>query len=158
MGVLLRVTAENPEVYDWGTGDTATDILARVVGIERDHYTGERSITLLMPGQASDVRPLCPSAQVTSWAWTTILVIDTVALTGFAVGSQILLYVAGDEVATATAREITAVVTTGATTEITLDSAIVIATLPVGSWMTYDVSGSDTEQDKHLYVGLGEFQ
>ena len=80
------------------------------------------------------------------------------ALTGFAVGSQILLYVAGDEVATATAREITAVVTTGATTEITLDSAIVIATLPVGSWMTYDVSGSDTEQDKHLYVGLGEFQ
>lgn len=154
MGALLRVTAENPEVYDWGTGDTATDILARVVGIERHHDTGERFITLLMPGQASDVRPLCPSAQVTSWTSTTILVIDTEALTGFAVGSQILLYVAGDEVATATAREITDIVTAGASTSITIDSAV---TMAVGAWMTYDVSGSDTEQDKHLYVGLGEF-
>jgi hypothetical protein len=27
----------------------------------------------------------------------------------------------------------------------------------VGSWITYDVAGSDTEQDRHLYVGTGEF-
>jgi hypothetical protein len=110
-----------------------------------------------MPGQLANVRPLCPSAQVTAWTSTTIAVIDTVALTGFGVGSQILLYVAGDESATATARSITAITTTGATTEITISSAIVIATLPVGSWITYDVAGSDTEQDRHLYVGTGEF-
>jgi hypothetical protein len=157
LGDLLRVTATHPEVYDWGTGDTATSILARVVGIERDIYTGERALTLLMPGQLANVRPLCPSAQVTAWTSTTIAVIDTVALTGFGVGSQILLYVAGDESATATARSITAITTTGATTEITISSAIVIATLPVGSWITYDVAGSDTEQDRHLYVGTGEF-
>ena len=158
IGALVRITAEHPEIYDWATGDTATDALARVVDFEWSLHNGERQMVHLLAGQALELRPLCPSAQITARPSTTEIEIDIEHVTGFAAGFYLRIYIAGDEGSFMAQRSIVSIVETATTATLTIDSALSTTDYGAGAWITYDDSGSNTEQDRHIFYQIGEFR
>jgi hypothetical protein len=158
IGALVRITAEHPEIYDWNTGDIATDALARVVDFEWSLYDGERNMVHLLAGQARDIWPLCPSAQITARPSTTEVEIGIEHVTGFAAGYYLRIYIAGNESNFMMQRQIVSVVQTSTTATLTLDSALSTSDYGVGAWITYDDAGGTVEQARHLFYMFGEFR
>jgi hypothetical protein len=158
IGALVRITADHPEAYDWGTGETAVDELGRIVGYERNLYTGETWRTIMMPGQADSLFPLCPSARVEQYLSTTQFRISGYRLTGFGNSSKIRIYRAGEEDTYSIDRTVSGIVASGSDWLVTVTVAITAVDYPVGSWVTFSAYGLDVEQDRHLYFDEGEFR
>jgi hypothetical protein len=153
LGALVRFDAAHPAVYDWGTGDTATDELARVVGYSESLWSGERDLTLLLPGQADYVLPLCPTAEIISRPSSTEIEISLADSVGFANGYKLWAYVAGSEDTLKTDRTITGVATS-TTVTITVGAALSVVDYPAGAFITYTDTGlGEAEQERHLYYG-----
>lgn len=156
-GDIVRVTAGHPEAYDWGTGAASTDVIALLTGYGRNLYTGETWRTALMPGQADALVPLCPSAQMLSRPTSDSCTISPEHLTGFAVGSSVLIYVAGEVDTLSTARTIILIAESGGNYLVQFNAAVSTSDYPIGSWFTFNVYGSNSEQNRHLYYDEGEF-
>jgi hypothetical protein len=112
----------------------------------------------LLAGQALELRPLCPSAQITARPSTTEIEIDIEHVTGFAAGFYLRIYIAGDEGSFMAQRSIVSIVETTTTATLTIDSALSTTDYGAGAWITYDDSGSNTEQDRHIFYQIGEFR
>ena len=159
LGELVRVTAEHPEIYDWGTGDTATSEIARVTDLEWSLHTGERSMVHLFPGQAQSLFPLCPSAEIFSRPSSTEIEIAIEDVVGFADGYGVRVYRAGDESSYFADRVISTVTFGTTTATLTLTVSLSTTDYPAGAYVTYVELGSgDPEQAAHLYYETGEFR
>ncbi len=121
MGELVVLSTAHPQAYDWDAGEWANgDLVGRVIGHERDLWTGAQKIVLLTAGQSAASLYLCPAAAVTSVTTQTPLTFRVAAGDGrrFAAGEVITLYTPGNEGAERIDRTIATVTETASYDEI----------------------------------------